>query len=329
MPGSAVHSDEKGVRGSQALCLFLLCLLAIPAFSCGKKGPPTLRSYEPPQSPVLHTLIHREDSILVLWDFPTEKEASIENFILLKSSGPGFERISTLNRSDRSFTDREFITGSSYSYKIISQNTKGVFSKDSAVMQITPLTPPQPPRNSSFRVEGNSIKLSWDEVKDCGAYNVYRRPAAGTYGLFPLNTSPLKDLSFSDMLNMQGPVYYTIRCLLNHGTSRDEGPPSGEIFFDPTLLMPPKPVGLDYFAVPGSVFLYWNELAERWVSGYRIYRRAGDAEYRLIGETDTPAYLDKDISYEKADYRVHALGLQNEGPGAEIRVTPRPPDMDK
>lgn len=72
---------------------FALLLLPLLLLSCGKKGPPTLKSYDRPDKPSLLSAIHREDSIILTWDFPKSKEETISGFLLLKSSGAGFEKI--------------------------------------------------------------------------------------------------------------------------------------------------------------------------------------------------------------------------------------------
>ena len=83
-------------------------------------------------------------------------------------------------------------------------------------------------------------------------------------------------------------------------------------------LVPPAPLDLRYFAAPGKVFLYWKEPTERWITGYRIYRKTDDQGYTLIGETQVPTFLDTGGPAGERSYRVNAVGPSREGPGAEV-----------
>ncbi len=71
--------------------LFIFCLLftaycLLP--SCGKKGDPTLKSYEKPEPPSGLRAIHRESEIILLWEFPKDKEITIKGFHLMKITPP-------------------------------------------------------------------------------------------------------------------------------------------------------------------------------------------------------------------------------------------------
>src|SRR3989337_3925789 len=68
-------------RSSLLPFLLIFCLLII---SCGKKGEPTLKSYEKPDPPSNLRAIHRESEIILLWDFPKNKENTIKGFYLMK-----------------------------------------------------------------------------------------------------------------------------------------------------------------------------------------------------------------------------------------------------
>ena len=102
---------------SYCLLFAAYCLL----FSCGKKGEPTLRSYEKPHPPSGLRAIHRESEIILLWDFPEDKEQSIKGFYLMKSTlpqppflkggGGDYERIAFLGSNIRSYIDSNFKIG--------------------------------------------------------------------------------------------------------------------------------------------------------------------------------------------------------------------------
>jgi hypothetical protein len=300
---------------TQFIVLLLIPLLLL---SCGKKGAPTLKSYEKPEKPSLLSAIHREDSIILTWDFPRNKEETITGFVLLKSSGEGFERTSRLGAAERSFNDTDFQDGKMYRYKIVSESLKGVISNESNIVAISPLNTPGPPVDLSFHVADDSLVLGWKSSGEGVLYNVYRSIEKGVYGLAPVNQAPLSEDTFKDIFYMDRKVYYIVRSLINTET-RDEGPASEEIAVDPFEFVPPAPREVGYFAAPDRVFLFWKAADERWVTGYRVYRKIGDQEYTLIGETQIPAFLDSEEPLSKRDYRITSLGLKKEGTGTEIK----------
>jgi len=316
-------------------CLLLTacCLLT----SCGKKGDPTLKSYEKPDPPSVLRAIHRESEIILLWEFPKDKEPALKGFYLMKSSpstpplphpggfaevkekgdGGDFEKIVTLENNKRSYIDNDFKTGSTYKYKIVSQNLKGVISNDSNIIQIVPETSPPPPGNILFKIEHDSLTLNWESAGDRIMYNIYKSNEKGTYQLMPVNKEPAKETSFRD--NFDRPAYYTIRSLVG-GNIRDEGAASEEIEINPFEFIPSSPSGLQAVVKKENVYLIWKETPETWVAGYKVYREINKKEgFIFLGETQTPAFLDKDKPSTKRNYRVTALGPSKEGPPAEIK----------
>lgn len=298
------------------ICLLFLAVVLLMS-SCGRKSAPTLAGYEKPPAPVLLQAVHREDKILVSWSFPENRTASISGFTILKSSDKGLQRI-TVPGNKRSFTDTSFNCGTPYTYRIVAQSLSGMISDDSNALVFTALNPPPPPSHVSFKIEGDNVILSWKSEGDAILYNVYRSLQNGSFGEQPANSSPLSDNSFRDVLRVDRRVYYTVSSLRNRAV-QDESPPSLEITVDPFDLVPPAPLHLRYFAAPDKVFLYWKEPYERWITGYRIYRKTKGHDYVLIGETQVPTFVDMSEASDKRDYRVNAVGPSREGPGAEVK----------
>ncbi len=313
-----VRMQKSEVRFS----LFIFCLLftiycLLP--SCGKKGDPTLRSYEKPDPPSVLRSIHRESEIILQWEFPKDKESSIKGFHLMKSTGGDFEKIAILENNKRSYIDNDFKTGSKYKYKIVSQNLKGIISNNSNIIQIVPETVPPPPGKILFKVEHDSLTLNWESAGDRIMYNIYKSNEKGTYQLMPVNKEPVKETSFRDNFDIKGTVYYTIRSLVGSDI-RDEGDASEEIEITPFEFIPSLPSDLRAVVKKENVYLIWKEAPETWVVGYKVYREINKKEgFIFIGETQTPAFLDKDTPSTKRNYRVTALGPSKEGPPAEIR----------
>jgi len=311
----------------QALALLpLIIIMLFSLAACGKKSEPTLKEYEKPAQPALLKAIHREEKIILQWNYPAEKEKPVADFIILKSSGAEFKKLVHIEKSKRSYEDTDFATGGNYRYKIIAQSFKGVYSDDSNIIGMSPLNPPSPPSNLSFAIRDNSLLISWEPAGKGLLYNVYKSLEKSKYGLSPVNSTPVSESSFTDSFNINKTVYYTVRSL--HATEiRDEGAPSGELEVDPSVLVPSTMKNVRYHAVADRVFLSWDNPEESWVSRFRIYRRTEGQDYLLIGETQIPAFVDIEPPLTKRDYRLNAVGPDKEGPGTEIReviYTPSP-----
>ena len=301
--------------------LSLLPLLLIMLFylaACGKKGDPTLKAYEKPAPPAALHAIHREEKIILQWAYPAGKENEIANFIILKSAGAEFKQLVHIEKNKQAYEDTAFVKDGNYRYKVIARSFTGVYSNDSNILGISPLVPPFPPSNLSFTIQGNSLLLTWEPAEKGLHYNVYKSAEKGSYGLTPVNNTPISGNSFSDSFVINKTVYYTVRSLLATEI-RDEGASSEELVVDPAELVPAPLKNLKYHAAPDRVFLYWDEPAESWVTRFRIYRRTEDKDYLLIGETQIPSFADKEPALTKRDYRIHAVGPLKEGPGFELR----------
>lgn len=298
-----------------AYCLFC---------SCGKKGEPTLKSYEKPDPPSGFRVIQRESEIILLWDFPKDKEQAIKGFYLMKSTSenpplPPFEKIAFLRNNVRSYIDTNFKIGSEYNYKIISQNIRGVTSNDSNIIDIKPKNPPSPPENLSFKIEYNSITLTWKSAGEGILYNIYKSYKKGSYSLMPLNKEPVKETFFRDNFDIKKPVYYIIRSLIG-GNAWTEGPASKEMVIDPLEFIPSAPEALQAVVTDKSIYLSWKEPPETWITGYKVYREIDKKEgFLFIGETQTPAFIDNENPFIKRTYRVTAMGPSKESSPAEIK----------
>ncbi len=296
--------------------LLLLAILVIIT-GCGKKGPPTLKSYDKPAAPSGLAAIHREDEIHLLWHYPKDREIMVRNFIVLRSSGSEFIMLAEAENNKRSFSDKDFRQGTAYTYKVIAQNHRGTSSNDSNLIAVKPEAVPLPPPAIKFRATADSIQLQWQGQSEGTLFNVYKSYEKGIYGLLPANKTPLTDSSFSDPFDLKRTVYYTVRSLTDISL-RNESRPSPELVVDPLEFIPSQPSGLRCFLSSERAYLSWNGPEEAWVTGFRVYKRTKGGEYQLKAETQIPAYIDDDKSEGARDYRVHAVGPSREGPGAEI-----------
>ena len=93
----------------QALALLPLVIIMLFSLSaCGKKGAPTLKEYEKPAPPTLLRAIHREDKIILQWNYTAEKSKPFADFIILRSSGAEFKKLVYIGPDKRSYEDTDF-----------------------------------------------------------------------------------------------------------------------------------------------------------------------------------------------------------------------------
>jgi len=289
--------------------LFPLFVAVILIASCGKKGPPTLKSYEKPPAPTQLTAIHREDEILLSWAYPDNLRSSIKGFYLLRSKDDAFERYAFIASDKSSFADRNFEVNTSYRYKVIAMNLREVTSADSNIVTATPRPLPSPPAKIGFVVGSDALTLSWDSAGEGVCYNIYKTTDEGAFGKMPINREPECALSYRDAGILPARVvYYRIRPLLNTEI-RDEGYASATVEVNPSAFIPSPPSDLRIAAGEDRVHLVWKESPEAWVKGYRVYRRVeGGPEFTLIGEVALPSFTDPEKSGKRVRYMIRALG---------------------
>jgi len=301
----------------QFFLILTAVLLTAAVFGCGKKGDPTLKSYEKPDAPSNLTAVHREGAIFITWAYSPAKEDRIAEFILLRSTGSEFEKLSHIGKERRNYRDSDIRLGNRYEYKVISQNLRGVYSNDSAIASASPVQVPLPPTKLSYTVSGNTVALSWERADKGTFFNVYRSTEKGKYGMRPINPEPLSEPAFKDTFSVNSVVSYTVRSLTGSSV-RDESAASEELTVDAADLVPPKPLNLQAFPAPHNVILLWTEMDALWVTGYNVYRKKEGSDFVLLGKTQTPTFLDPEAPASKRNYRVAAVGTAKEGPAAEI-----------
>jgi hypothetical protein len=299
-------------------CSIQVILIFFLVSSCGKKGAPTLSSYEKPPAPVSLVVSQKEDAVFLSWNYPPGAEKAISGFLVLRSSPAGFKKIAGLGSGARSFIDIDVKEGSAYTYKVVSQNYREISSPDSNAVTATVVRPPEPPSRISWNIDGDSLILSWEKTGAGVLYNVYKAYSKGTYVDIPANITPLSESSFRDLLPLDRPVFYYLRSLVRNGVIA-EGRPSSEIMITPDDLLPAPPEEVRWFAAADRIYVYWKEPDMTWIKGFRIYRRfASEEEYALIGETQLPSFVDKEAPRQRRSYRLSAIGPSREGPAAEI-----------
>ncbi|MFZ5906950.1 MAG: hypothetical protein ACOYVJ_06020 [Nitrospirota bacterium] len=309
-------------RSGRPYAVFFLVLL-LPALcslllSCGRKGEPTLKSYEKPAAPSGLRAVVKESGITLSWDFPEKDAASIKGFRVFRATNGDFGQIARAGPEQRSFTDSGMQGISPLTYKIVTENLRGMISKVPVLLEIRESTLPAPPAGISFFVEYNTLVLSWKSAGEATGYTVYKRSSPEA-PWSPQNPEPLKENSYRDVFDLNMAVFYTIHSVRGNGILY-EGPASQEIRIDPADFVPSPPSNLQAVPSGEQVYLIWKEPPETWIQGYKIYRETDRKKgFTLIGETQIPSFTDKEKPTTKRHYRVTALGPVQESTPAEIR----------
>ena len=303
------------------LLIITVCIVAL--VSCGRKGDPTLRSFEKPPPVTDIRVMHREDEIIISWAYPSSERDNIKGFYIERAEGaPNFTAppLTFLKNDVSRYTDKEFKLKTEYFYKIRVYSLRDVISADSPLIKVRPLPLYGPPTGLSYVLTNDALKIQWDHLGDSIRYNVYKSLEKGKYSLTPLNSVSVKDNFINDKVDINKPVYYTVRAL--QGTAiRDEGYPSAELEVNPGSFVPSGPSGLKYVIGDKKIYLMWNENSETWLKGYRIYRkRASDPEFSLAGESVAPAFADNELLTSTTYYYVTALGPEKESIASESVV---------
>jgi hypothetical protein len=309
--------------------LFFLCLVFLLCFACGKKGDPTLKSYEKPEPPARLRAVYRPSEVILTWDFPKNKEAAIKGFYLMRSSlkasssapaGWGdFEKVALIENSGRLYTDADIQHTDACKYKIISRNLRDITGKDSNIIEVITKKVSVQPSGLSFKITDNTLMIDWQVAEETASYNIYKSDSKGVYPLTPLNKQPVKVNSYKDSFDPNKTVYYTVRTCSGDEV-RYESAASEELEINPSELIPSSPSNLQAVVSKESVVLVWNEPDETWVKGYKIYRETDKKKgFVFIGEISVPSFTDTDKPLTKRNYRVTAIGPVKEGPAAEIK----------
>lgn len=294
------------------LLQLVIILLVFFSISCGKKEPPSLPLYKVPQSPSDLNAIHREGELLLRWSYPTD----IKVVVMRVEDIDNFKELGFVEKGNL-YIDKDFKIGSTYKYKLI---TKDRHALSSSEIVVCPMQTPLPPRNVSFKIMEDSVNIRWQGIEENVYFNIYRSTQKGNYHFKPLNKTPLKEPSFNDNINIDTTVYYTVRALLNTSI-RDESLPSEELIITPDDYIPSEPQALQAIPTAKGVQLIWDENPELWIKGYRVYRAKEGEDFKYIGRTETPAFLDKEQLSGKLIYRISAIGPQKEGPcSKEVKI---------
>ena len=300
----------------------IVCLCFLLLAGCGKKGNPTMKSFEKP-APVTQILaVHRDGKVIISWSYPKQGKITVKGFYIERAEGLSpFENVGFVKGDVTSYTDESFTAGKEYIYKIRVKSTRDILSDDSAELDVNPVKMPEPPKRLAYRLTDDEIKIEWDAIPNA-TYNIYRSAEKGKYSGAPLNAVPLDKPFFTDQIVTAKPVFYAVR-LEVRSNIRNEGELSAELEVDPRTFVPVRPVDLRYVRSEGKGYLSWKGNAEAWITGYRVYRKTAPAEYLPVAVVAVPVYVDETPVTAPTAYYVTTLGPASESaPSETMSVNP-------
>jgi len=301
----------------------LLCLICLCSFvGCGKKGNPTMRSFEKPDAVKEMRALHRDGKVTISWSYSRQARILIKGFYIERAEGLSpFETIVFLQGDAVHYNDDRIEMNKEYRYKIRVYSMRNVISDDSPELKVVPLKLPAPPTDVTYRLTNDAVEITWGKGEDGITYNIYRSAEKGKYQA-PLNAKPLDKPFFRDGVGVEKTVFYSVRSIVE-STIRNEGDPSADLEINPQSFIPAMPTDLRYVTSQNKGYLSWRENAETWIKGYKVYRARASGESLPVATVPVPLFVDDDPVTAGTSYYVTALGPVKESrPSEVVRVNP-------
>ena len=207
------------------------------------------------------------------------------------------------------YSDRDLSVRTIYTYIVVSSNAAGRLSPSARTPEIFWDVPSMPPGSLQARLQDKAVVLSWvaptqledgTSLQQEVSYNLYRRGPGEAYALTPLNDEPIATLACRDKgVEMDTDYVYTLRAVRTVEETSIESEGCAEVSISTTDSIPPDvPTGLVAIPTSTGVVLKWNASEDADLSGYNLYRQAGDAA-DFVKVTPVPltiaSYLDTSV----------------------------------
>lgn len=307
-----------------SICLVILILLFFLS-ACGRKMDPTLEDYLPPEPVERLNLSATYDKILISWSYPEKAKAKIESFLIERENKGEKKTLGYYDKNTTSLEDKNFTLGEIYRYRIFAIRPKGIYSKPTEAV-ITPLKLNEV-ENLQHQVTPQGVMFSWKIGDSSIYYNIYRINQKGErvkIGSTDKNFF-LDALIYSTINVFTTPSinYVITTSIYSESTSIESKGIYVTIPID--SFTPSKPEEVFWTINEQGVYLSWKEVSEKWIRGYKIYRKSSaEKDFKLIGETMIPLFCD--FGYNSSTikspiyYRINTVGPIKESEPFEIKA---------
>lgn len=330
-------------------------MLALFVVACGKAGPPVPPEPRGPLPPALLSVAQRGDLTVVSLrvapprgdrpaqqpvqvdlfrvDFPPgiEPEAGVDAFVrrgvsVAELVGDPLDPGATIELADATTSapaDRE--EAASYVYALRVVDRRGRTSPLVVGEGISPRPDRIGPALTAASVP-DGIELRWTVGER--PVQLYRRTAGSDDPPLRVNAEPVESGRFVDTRVEIGRSYrYVARSLLTDASPLQEGSSGAPVEVTAVDRFPPSaPTDLVAVQEGGAVRLFWTPSPEPDVAAYLVYRRDDDGDWRPLGESSQPNWLDRTVAIgARYAYRVttrDAASTYNESePSSAVELT--------
>ncbi|MEN2993886.1 MAG: fibronectin type III domain-containing protein [Thermodesulfovibrio sp.] len=308
------------------LCLLLFLLILFLLSGCGKKADPTMEDYLPPEPVQNLNLIATHDKILITWNYPEKAKEKIKSFLIERQSDSEIKVLGYYDKNTTSLEDREFQFEKTYKYQIFAITPKGIYSKPTEAVITTKKLPEVEKINYKVTLDG--VLFSWT-LNDSLIYNIYRVNKKNEKIKIGSTDKDffLDELLYSSIDEFIDPLMpelsYFITTSVSYGSTYIESKGTN-IRVPLEFFIPSKPEEVFWTINEQGVYISWKEASEKWLKGYRIYRKGKDEkDFRPIAETMIPLFFDADYNINKKEaiyYKITTIGPLKESEPVEIKV---------
>ncbi|HMK61620.1 MAG TPA: hypothetical protein VK452_10820 [Dissulfurispiraceae bacterium] len=306
-----------------ASALMLFTVVAIMLSGCGQKGRPTMRSFEKPAPVSGMTAIHKDGKVTISWSYVKQAKIVVKGFYVERAEGNApFNNLAFVPADITHYDDEKFDSGKEYRYRIRVYSLRNMISDASQELKVDPVRPPDPPGDLTYRLTDDAIDITWRKVDGGVSYNIYRGTDREKCNGLRLNAEPLKSAFFRDSVTVNQVVYYSVSSIIMTNLA-NEGDSSKCLIVDPHLFVPVQPSDVRFARAEGKVYISWKENSEKWLKGYRVYRKSESGEFVPVADVEIPSFVDEVPLHEVVSYRIAALGPFSESSLSEpVRVNP-------
>ncbi|CAG7644431.1 pectate lyase [Paenibacillus allorhizosphaerae] len=233
----------------------------------------------------------RDSAVTLAWN----EVGDAATYTLKRSTsleGPYSTLSSALPSSQTSYYDTGLNDGTTYYYKLSSQNIAGI-GTESEPVTVTPVAPFAAPSGLKAAAGHNRVTLSWDPAAGAVSYTVKRSSVSG--GPYTIVASGVTVPGYTDTAVSDGTAYYYTVSAESGQTESMNAKQVRAIPSDIPSGAPSAPTGGKISAAPSRVSLSWDAVSG--ASGYIVKRAAAyDGPYGTLAVTAGTAYSDTGVT---------------------------------